>query len=68
MGPGVRIHGINAIHIGHLWSKYECFLISVCQDMDFWKTLMQLDGNGNLNGDIHDRGDYNSSLHFVKLG
>ena len=24
---------------GYLWSKYECFLMSGCQDMDFQKTL-----------------------------
>ena len=46
---------------GYLWSKYECFLMSGCRDMNFWKleykTLSQCDGNA----DADDRGDCNSS-------
>ena len=45
---------------GYLWSKYECFIISGCQDMDFKKTLTQCDGNGNENA--YNRGDYDSSF------
>ena len=33
--PGVRSHGMKANPTGFLWSKYECFLISGCQDIDF---------------------------------
>ena len=39
MDPGGRCHGMKANPTGYLWSKYECFLISDCQDMDFWNTL-----------------------------
>ena len=28
-------HGMKANPTGYLWSKYECFLMSGCQDMDF---------------------------------
>ena len=31
---GVQCHGMKVYPIWYLWSKYECFLISVCQDMD----------------------------------
>ena len=58
MDPGVRCHGIKANPIGYLWSKYECFLTTGCQVMDFEKTLTKCDGNGNA----YDRGDYNSSF------
>ena len=57
---------------GYLWSKYEYFLMSGCQDIDFYKTLTKWNGNGNGNenkngnGNAYDRGDYNSSLHFVQ--
>ena len=33
--PGARCHGIKAYPTGYLWSKYECFLMSGYQDMDF---------------------------------
>ena len=32
-------HGMKANPTGFLWSKYECFLVSICQDIDFYKTL-----------------------------
>ena len=35
MDPGVRCHGMKANPIGYLWSKYECFLMSGGQDIDF---------------------------------
>ena len=35
MDPGVRCHGMKANPTEYLWSKYECFLTSGCQDMDF---------------------------------
>ena len=35
MDPGVRCHGMKANPTGYLWSKYEGFLMSVCEDMDF---------------------------------
>ena len=38
MDPGVRTHGMKAGSPGYLWSKYERFLISGCQDMSFQKT------------------------------
>ena len=67
MDPGVRCHGMKANPIGYLWSKYECFLTTGCQDIDFWNTLTKCDGNGN--GNVYDRGDYNSSfaLRAVEL-
>ena len=70
MDPGVRCHGMKANHIGCLWSNYECFLTTGCQDNDFQKTLTKCDGNGmERNGNTYDRGDYNSSfaLHAVEL-
>ena len=60
MDPGVRCHGMKANPTGYLWSKYECFLMSGCQDIDFLKTLTKWNGNGN--GNAYDRGDYNSSF------
>ena len=33
--PGDRCHGMKANPTGYQWSKYECFLMSGCQDMDF---------------------------------
>ena len=58
MDPGVRCHGMKANPTGYLWSKYECFLMSGCQDID-----------GNGNGNVYDRGDFNSSfaLRAVEL-
>ena len=50
MDPWVRCHGMKANPTGYLWSKYECFLMSGCQDMDLSKTLKWRDGNGNANG------------------
>ena len=35
MDPGVRSHGMKANPTWYLWSKYEYFLISGCQDMGF---------------------------------
>ena len=69
MDPGVRCHGMKANPTGYLWSKYECFLMSGCQDIDFQKTLTKWNGNGNGNGNAYDRGDYNSSfaLRAVEL-
>ena len=65
MDPGVRCHGMKANPTGYLWSKYECFLMSGCQDIDFLKTLTKWNGNGNA----YNRGDYNSSfaLRAVEL-
>ena len=60
MDPGIRSHEMKANTTGYLWSKYECFLISGCQDMDLLKTLTKCDRNGNWNA--YDRGDYNSSF------
>ena len=67
MDPGVRCHGMKANPIGYLWSKYECFLTTGCQDIDFYKTLTKWNRNGN--GNAYDRGDYNSSfaLRAVEL-
>ena len=67
MDPGVRCHGMKANPTGYLWSKYESFLMSGCQDIDFYKTLTKWNGNGN--GNAYDRGDYNSSfaLRAVEL-
>ena len=47
MDPWVRCHGMKANPTRYLWSKYECFLMSGCQDMDLSKTLKWRDGNGN---------------------
>ena len=67
MDPGVSCHGMKANPTGYLWSKYECFLMSGCQDIDFSKTLTKCNGIGN--GNAYDRGDYNSSfvLRAVEL-
>ena len=35
LDPGARCHGMKANPTGYLWSKYECFLMSGCQEMDF---------------------------------
>ena len=35
MDPRVQCHGMKANPTGYLWSKYECFLMSGCQDIDF---------------------------------
>ena len=73
MDPGVQCHGMKANPTGYLWSKYEYFLMSGCQDIDFLKTLTKWNGNGNgnenRNGNVYDRGDYNSSfaLRAVEL-
>ena len=63
MDPGVRCDGMKANPIGYLWSKYECFLTTGFQDIDFLKTLTKWNGNA------YDRGDYNSSfaLRAVEL-
>ena len=67
MDPGVRCHGMKVNPIGYLWSKYECFLTTGCQDIDSKKTSTKL--NGNRNGNAYDPGDYNSSfaLRAVEL-
>ena len=49
MDPWVRCHGMKANPTGYLWSKYECFLMSGCKDMDLSKTQKWRDGNGNAN-------------------
>ena len=56
MDPGVQCHGMKANPTGYLWSEYECFLMSSCQDIDFKTTLTKWNGNA------YDRGDYNSSF------
>ena len=39
MDPGVGCHGFIANPAaGNIWSKYECFLVSGCQGMDFQET------------------------------
>ena len=35
LDPAARCHGMKANPTGYLWSKYECFLMSGFQDMDF---------------------------------
>ena len=69
MDPGLRCYGMKANPTGYLWTKYECFLMSGCQDIDFWKTLTKWNGNGNGNRNTYDRVDYNSSfaLRAVQL-
>ena len=37
MDPKVRRRGMKACHTRYLWCKYECFLTSGCQNMDFLK-------------------------------
>ena len=39
MDPGVRCRGMKAYPTRYLWCKYECFLKSGCQNMDFAKIL-----------------------------
>ena len=41
MDPGVGCHGFIANPAGNIWFKYECFLKSGCQGMDFRETLTQ---------------------------
>ena len=54
-------------------AKYECFLTSGFQNIDFKKTLTKChrNGNSNMNGNrnAYDPGDYNSSfaLRTVEL-
>ena len=38
---GVGCHGFITNLAGNIWSKYECFLISGCQGMDFREALTQ---------------------------
>ena len=66
MDPGVRCHGMKANPTGYLWSKYECFLISGCQDIDFQKTLTKWNGNGNGNGNAKTVVTTIALLHFVQ--
>ena len=35
MDPGVRCHGTKGNSIGYPWYKYEYFLTTGCQDIDF---------------------------------
>ena len=44
---------------GYLWSKYECFLISGCQDIDL-KTIMQCDRKENVDDWV-----YKIALHTL---
>ena len=53
----VQCHGVEANPIAYIWSKYECFLISVCQDI-IW-SCEKLNHKCDANANIH--GDYNSS-------
>ena len=57
MDPRVRCHGMKANPTGYLWSKYECFLMSGCQDMDLSKTLKWRDGNANANTNANANAD-----------
>ena len=34
MDPGIRCHGMKANPTRYQWFKYECFLISGCEDLD----------------------------------
>ena len=69
MDPGVQCHGMKANPTGYLWSKYECFLMSGCQDILLENFNMKRNGNAYGNGNAYDRGDYNSSfaLRAVEL-
>ena len=64
MDPRVHCSGIKANPIGYQWSKYEYFLTTGCQDIDYLKTLTKCDGNRN--GNAYDRGIYIALLHFVQ--
>ena len=57
MDPWVRCHGMKANSTRYLWSKYECFLMSGCQDMDLSKTSKWRDGNGNGNANANANAD-----------
>ena len=59
MDPGVRSHGMKANRTGYLWSKYECFLISGCQDM--YTASVTRKGSGTTEVTT-----IYSSLHFVQ--
>ena len=65
MDPGVRCHGMKANPTGYLWSKYECFLMSGCQDIDFEKTLPQ-SGTGMGTGTRTTGVTTIALLHFVQ--
>ena len=52
MDPRVRCHGMKANPTRYLWSKYECFLMSGCQDMDLSKTKKWCDGNANADAKV----------------
>ena len=56
MNVVIRSHGMKAGLPVYLWSKYKCFLMHGCQDMNFWKTWTL-----NFNTDKYDQGDDNSS-------
>ena len=67
MDPGVRCHGMKANPTGYLWSKYECFLMSGCQDIDFYKTLPQSGtGTGTGTGTRTTGVTTIALLHFVQ--
>ena len=53
MDPKVRCHEMKANPTGYLRSKYECFLMSGCQDMDLSKTKKWRDGNANANANAN---------------
>ena len=54
-GENVMTHSSSSV-----WSKYECFLTTGCQDIHFLKNLTKFDGNDN--GNAHACGDYNSFM------
>ena len=60
MDPGVQCHGMKANPLGYLWSKYECFLTTCCQDIRLLENFIKVEQNAN--GNAYDRGDYNSSF------
>ena len=67
MDPGVRCHGMKSNPTGYLWSKYECFLMSGCQDIDFEKTLPQSGtGTGTGTGTRTTGVTTIALLHFVQ--
>ena len=68
MDPGRRCTGMKDNLTGNLWFKYECPLISSCQNMDLEKNLnvVRLERERERNVNTDDRDDYNSDMHFTQ--
>ena len=49
MGPEAQCHGIKTNLTWYLWSKYEAFVTSQCQDMDFMENW-HIQGNRSGTG------------------